>query len=354
MINIGSGIMKKSKILIFILILVVTIMSFGCSKDQKEIKDEKIKIGFLLDTLEEERWQKDRDIFVAEAQKRGAEVLVQVANGDDYLQFQQAKKLINENVDVLVVVPHDKDYSKKIVDLAHSEGIKVIAYDRLINGDVDYYISFDNEMIGKLQGKYLTENLNVKKGNIVYLGGDVNDNNAKLLKKGFFSVIDNFEEIEIISQDYIEEWRPSIASKKLQKVVDEKKEIDAIVCANDGLATGAFSIISQNNLDAYLLGQDADLVACQRIVEEKQEITVFKDITKLGTMAVDLAIKVAKKQDIQNVSLMTNGEYITRSILLKPVVVNKDNMVDVIIKSGYHRFEDIYRYIPEKNRPNIE
>ncbi|MGM0378924.1 MAG: sugar ABC transporter substrate-binding protein [Bacillota bacterium] len=346
--------MKKSNLLMFVLILIVTIMSFGCSKDEKKMKDEKIKIGFLLDTLEEERWQKDRDIFVAEAQKRGAEVLVQVANGDDHLQLQQAKKLINENVDVLVVVPHDKNYSKKIVDLAHSEGIKVIAYDRLIKGNVDYYISFDNEMIGNLQGEYLIKELNVKKGNIVYLGGDPDDNNAKLLKKGFFSVIDKYEDIEVIFDDYIKEWRPSLASKKLQKLVDENKDITAVVCANDGLATGAFSVISQNNLDTYLIGQDADLVACQRIVEGKQEITVFKDITKLGTKAVDLAIKVVKKQNVEDISLMTNGQYITRSILLKPVIVNKENMVDVIVKNGYHRFEDIYRYIPEEKRPNIE
>ncbi|WP_154651915.1 substrate-binding domain-containing protein, partial [Megasphaera massiliensis] len=117
-------------------------------------KDGKIKIGFSLDTLQEERWQKDRDLFKAAAQKLGADVEVLAANSDDAKQIAQAESLISQGVDILVVVPHNAEATAAIVEKAHEAGIKVLAYDRLIkNSDVDLYVSFDNERVGEMQAE---------------------------------------------------------------------------------------------------------------------------------------------------------------------------------------------------------
>ncbi|MGO4270817.1 substrate-binding domain-containing protein, partial [Paenibacillus sp. TAF58] len=117
-------------------------------------KNGKIVIGLSMDTLQEERWQKDRDIFVEAAKKLGAEVNVQSANSDDAKQISQAENLISQGVNVLVVIPHNADASAAIVEKAHAAGIKVLSYDRLItNSDLDVYLSFDNEKVGEMQAK---------------------------------------------------------------------------------------------------------------------------------------------------------------------------------------------------------
>src|SRR5580698_8359730 len=135
---------------------------------------KKIKIGFSMDTLKEERWQKDRDMFVKRAKELGAEVLVQAANGNDNLQLSQAENLLTQGVDVLVVAPHNGMTAASIVTAAHKMGKKVVSYDRLIeNADVDLYLSFDNFEIGRLQAQYLLDR--VKKGNFLLIGGAPKD-----------------------------------------------------------------------------------------------------------------------------------------------------------------------------------
>src|SRR5690606_14651474 len=135
------------------------------------------------DTLKEERWQKDRDIFSAKVKELGGDVKVLAANGDDATQLSQAEQLISQGVDVLVVIAHNAEATAPIVEKAHKEGIKVIAYDRMINNaEVDYYISFDNVRVGELQAQAVIDQ--APKGNIVYIGGADTDNNAHMFKTG--------------------------------------------------------------------------------------------------------------------------------------------------------------------------
>src|ERR1051325_3762687 len=140
-------------------------------------------IGLSMDTLKEERWQGDRDLFVARARELGAEVLVQSANGDDAVQTKQADNLLTQGVDALVVIPHNGEIAASIVENAKAKGVPVVSYDRLIrNSEPDLYISFDNEKVGELQARYLFER--APKGNYILVGGAPTDNNAQLLRKG--------------------------------------------------------------------------------------------------------------------------------------------------------------------------
>lgn len=333
----------------------------GCGKKEEAAPAEdtakkEIVVGFSMDTLKEERWQKDRDVLMAKAEELGVKILIQAANGDDNKQISQAENLISQGVDVLMVAPHNAEVAAAIVDNAHAEGIPVLSYDRLIkNADVDLYVSFDNEKVGNLQAEYITKL--VPKGNYVYIGGSPTDNNAHLFKKGAMDILKPFldaNDITIVYDQMSKDWQPSEAQKHMENALTANKNaVDAVICANDGTAGGAISALAEQQMAGKIpvTGQDAELAACQRIVEGQQAMTVYKPIPKLAETALDLAIKLANKEEVETNSTVENGKIDVPSYLLEPVVVDSENMMDTIIKDGYHPFEEVYKNIPAEQRP---
>src|SRR4051812_34876042 len=185
--------MKPIRILALVAALLFAAMGGACVQGPPEKGDSgksrtgPVRIGLSMDTLKEERWQRDRDLFVARAKELGAEVLVQSANGDDKAQVQQSENLLTQGVDVLVVIPHNGEVAATIVQSAKAKGVPVISYDRLIrSSEPALYISFDNEKVGEMQAKYLLER--APKGNYVLIGGAPTDNNAQLFRKGQMNV----------------------------------------------------------------------------------------------------------------------------------------------------------------------
>lgn len=343
------------KNMIAVLMIVILLIISGC-QDNNVIDEtqanEKIKIGFSMDTLKEERWQKDRDIFVAEAEKLGAEVLVLAANGDDQKQIDQAQYLLDEGADVLVIVPHDAEIASKIVEMAHAKNVKVISYDRLVYGDVDYYISFDNEKVGEIQSNYLVDTLGFNSGNVVYIGGAPTDNNASLLRKGALSVLASKKDVNVIYDEYTKDWEPKVAANHMEEVIDQyEDDFGAVICANDTLAKAVTAVLAENQIEAYIIGQDAEISAAQRIVEGKQDMTVYKDIRSLATKAAEMAVDVVNGETIETSKLIKNDIKAVPSILLEPVAVDASNMMELIINSGFHKYEDVYRNIPVEERP---
>jgi D-xylose transport system substrate-binding protein len=312
--------------------------------------DKKIVIGFSMDTLQEERWQKDRDLFVAEAEKLGATVNVQSANSDDAKQISQAENLISQGVNVLVVVPHNADATAAIVEKAHAAGIKVIAYDRLItNSDLDLYLSFDNEKVGEMQATAITKL--VPKGNYVMIEGSDTDNNAHLFKQGQMNILKPLVDkgdIKIVYDQFTKEWSPANALANMENALTANgNKVDAVVAANDGTAGGAIQALTAQSLAGKVpvSGQDAELAACQRIVEGTQTMTVYKPIKDLATKAAQLAIKVAKGEDVGADKKVNNKKIDVPSILLAPVAVDKSNMDATVIADGFHKKEDVYKNV---------
>src|SRR3954471_23727890 len=169
-------------------------------------KDKPV-IGLSLDTLKEERWQRDRDTFIAEAQKLGATVIVQSANSDDTRQVRDVESLISRAVDVLVIVPHNGAAMTRAVKSANDAKIPVIAYDRLIlNANIDYYLSFDNVKVGEAQAGYAVARLpKDRKARIVRIYGAPTDNNAKLFKQGQDAVLAPLikaGKVEVLHEDW--------------------------------------------------------------------------------------------------------------------------------------------------------
>ena len=309
---------------------------------------DEIVIGLSMDTLKEARWQRDRDIFVARAEELGASVLVQSANSDDTLQIQQVNSLIANGVDVLVVVPHDGAAMAKAAVEAKKANIPVIAYDRLITDcDLDLYLSFDNIKVGEEQAKYLVKKLEGK-GRIVRIYGAPTDNNAKLFKQGQDSVLTPYIErgdIVVAHEDWAQDWDPSNAKKIMNAALTKLGDsFDAVLASNDGTAGGAIQALKEAQLAGKRLvtGQDADLVACQRIAAGTQTMTIYKPIKNLARRAAELACHFAKGEPVVANGAVANGVKDVPSVLLPIVTVDQSNLREAIVEDGFHSAKDVY------------
>ena len=337
-------------------IVIVTVTIIACLSCSREKASGKIKIGLSMDSLKEERWQKDRDIFKAVAELMGAEVVIQAAQGNDATQIAQCENLITQEVDVLVIIPHNGEAMAVAVEKAHEAGIPVIAYDRLImNCDLDIYISFDNIRVGELQATEITKL--VPKGNYVYIGGAPTDNNALLFKQGAMNILNPLIEkgdINLVFDQFSDDWSASIAQKHMENALTKNNnEIDAVIAANDGTAGGAVQALSEQGLAGKvpISGQDADIAGCMRIVEGTQSMTVYKSIKSIAAEAVKIAIRMAKGETIVAVNTVNNNKKDVPSVLLTPIAVTKENMYQVVVRDGHHRLEAVYKNVPKDQWP---
>jgi D-xylose transport system substrate-binding protein len=315
-----------------------------------------VKIGFSMDTLKEERWQRDKDLVEARAKEVGATVLVQVANGDDKVQTQQAENLLTQGVDVLLVAPHNGEIAASIVDSAKRQGVPVISYDRLIrNSDVDLYVSHQVEKLGEMQAQYALDH--APKGNYVLVKGSETDNNAILLNQGQMKILQpaiDRKDIKIVANQFAKDWKAVEALNITENALTQNNnDIVAVVASNDGTAGGAIEALEGQKLAGKVVvtGQDADLAACQRIVVGKQSMTVYKPIKPLADAAVDAAIKLAHHETVEAKDKINNGKKDVPSILLEPISVDKSNINQTVIKDGYQKLEAVYQNVPKEQWP---
>jgi D-xylose transport system substrate-binding protein len=341
---------------VIVAVAIISMLLTSCKTEQKFVNDDGvIKIGFIPETMTVERWQRDREIFVAKAKELGAEeVLVKNAYEDTELQKEIAKDMIDAGVDVLVIIAYDKDALTDIVEYAHQNNVKVIAYDRLIrNANVDLYISFDNYRVGELMGE--AAYAAVPQGNYLFLNGPETDNNVFMIRDGYLSVIQpaiDAGDIVVTGETYISAWRDEVSyayvSDKIGRV-----EFDAIIAGNDRVAEGAINALSENRMsgEIFVTGQDAEIAACQRIVEGTQDMTVYKPIDILAEGAAECAVKLALGEDIGPCSKISDGKYMIDYIAYEPISVNADNILDTVIKDGFYTIEQVYANVPKDQWP---
>jgi D-xylose transport system substrate-binding protein len=329
----------------------------GTAKKKKGPNDP-VVIGFSMDTVKEERWQRDKDLVEKRAKALGMQISVQVANGDDNLQVKQAENLLTQGVDVLIVAPHNGEIAASIVEAAHRQGVPVISYDRLIkNSDVDLYVSHQVVKIGEMQAQYLLDHVNKKPANFVIVGGSPTDNNALLLHQGQMNVLKpavDRGDVKIITDQYAKEWQASAALNIVENALTQaNNQVDAVVASNDGTARGAVQALEGQNLAGKVLvsGQDADLASLSLIVLGKQTMTVYKPIEPLAYAAVDAAIKLARGEQVNSTDAIDNGAKKVPSVLLEPIAVDKNNIVTTVVKDGYQTLEKICANIPPDKCP---
>ena len=336
-------------------VLAALLCMAGCSgvKEQADIvngqEEDKIQIGISFDSFVVERWQRDRDVFVSSAVDLGAEVTVQNANGDIEEQVAQLEYFIEKKVDVIVVVPIESEALHTSIEKARNAGIKVISYDRLVLGtEVDLYISFDNEAVGRLMGQAVMETLE-EGDRILMLCGPGSDHNVSMVECGFREVVEQ-SSLDIVDTYYVDGWKAEYAAEYMEAHEEALQDIDAIMCGNDNIAAHVIRVLAEQRLagDICVVAQDADLAACQRIVEGTQYMTVYKPVEKLAAQAADEAVKLAGGETIDTEDFMEDEEYRIPYIKLEPIAVTKENMDEVIIGNDFHQAEDVYL-----NRPDL-
>lgn len=326
-------------------ILLAVCASLALSGNMANAKD--IKIGMAIDDLRLERWQKDRDIFVNKAESLGAKVFVQSANGNEETQMAQIENMINRGVDVLVIIPYNGQVLSNVIAEAKREGIKVLAYDRMINdADIDFYISFNNEKVGELQAQSLVER--VPQGNYFLMGGSPVDNNAKLFRQGQMNVLNPLikeGKIKIVGDQWVDAWLAENALKIMENALTaNNNKIDAVVASNDATAGGAIQALIAQGLagKVAISGQDADLAGIKRIVAGTQTMTVYKPISKLANDAAEIAVTLGKGETPESNAVLNNGKKDVPSYLLTPIQVDKSNIDATVVADGFHSKESIY------------
>lgn len=347
--------MKKGRWTFLIMVLALAFTA-GCGTAQREPEktekeeEDKLQIGLSFDSFVIERWLRDRDMFVSTAQSLGAEVNVQVAGGVVEEQISQIEYFIKKNMDVIVVIPIDGDALYDVVKEAKDKGIYVICYDRIVgNIDADLYITIDNEKVGTLMGEALMQAC-PDGGNIFAINGSPTDKNVDEVVRGFNKALKG-SNLNVVYTGYCDNWLAELAGNHVNKGLEVTRDIVGVMCGNDDLASQAVKVLSENRLagKVAVVAQDADLAACQRIVEGTQEMTVYKPIEQEANTAAEFAVALGNGEDITSGSgeykaeeTFNDGTYEIPYYKIDPIAVTAENMDEVIIDGGFHTREDVY------------
>ncbi len=342
----------KKRIACLVIAALMMSMLSGCggtterSEEKPETKSDRIQIGLSIDSLLIERWSRERDLFVSKAQDLGAEVNVQNANGVVEEQIKQIQYFIDKKMDVIVVIAIDDIALKDTIAEAKKAGVKVIAYDRPIrNANVDLYLSVDNERVGELMAEYIKKSIG-NEGTIIQVKGSPTDYNVQMVQDGFERILSTTK-IKIDYAEFSNGWVAENGFTVTDEYLKTGRVPDAIMCGNDNLAAHAIRALIEHRLGGKVcvVGQDADLEACQRIVEGTQYMTVYKPVEKLAVKAAERAVDMANNVPLGLKETFNDGSYDVPYEKLDPVAVTKQNM-DEVITGKYHQKNEIYLNVP--------
>ena len=313
------------------------------------------KIALLLPESKTSRYEAhDRPEFEEKVEEicEDCEIIFSNANQSTSEQQSQAEAALTQGVDVMVLDPVDATAVGSVVKKANEEGVPVISYDRLIlNSEIDYYVSFDNEKVGELQAETLSEKLKEEgspKGPIVMINGSPTDPNAGQFKAGAHKGFDAAG-VEIAKEYDTPDWSPDQAQNEMQQAITAlgKNGFAATYAANDGTAGGAIAAMKAAGIEPAskpTTGQDAELEAIQRILAGEQFMTVYKAIKPEAYAAAEIAVALAEEEEVPAglVNGKTNNELEdVPSVLLEPVAVTKDNIDSTVVKDEFWSASEI-------------
>lgn len=300
-------------------------------------------VGVSWNNYQEERWAKWDEPALKEAIEQGGGTYVSNdAKSSAETQATNVENLISQGANVLVILAQDGTAIKPSVASAVSNGVPVIAYDRLIEDPDALYITFDNVGVGKLEAEAVFAE--VPSGKYVIIKGNAADANADFLREGYEQVIGDAVDagdIEIVGETYTDNWDPSIAQTQMEQFLTaEGNDVDAVLSENDGMAGGVVAALEAQGLagEVPVSGQDGDQAALNRVALGTQTVSVWKDARELGTTAGEAAIALCDNPDPATVDgtapFTTPGDIELTSILLDPIAITKDNL-DVVVDAGW-------------------
>lgn len=299
----------------------------------------KVKIGLVLSTLQEERYQKDQKYFIEEAQKLGFEPIVVSADNNPQTQSAKVENLLSQGVKALVIQPVNSEAAANLVKVAHEDKVPVVAYDRMIlNAPVDFYVTQDSFQVGVLQAEAAVK-ATQGQGNYVLLLGQAGHSVANEITRGVESVLQKYPKIKVVVKKNHENWSSSLAMATVENALTQNKNnIQAVIANNSGMARGAVQALSEQGLvgKVFVAGADADLAAIKDIVAGKQQFEVLKDIAPLAQTAAKVAFQLAQGQKPASTSTISSGAYKVLSVATPVYGITKDNLDEKIFKSGFH------------------
>lgn len=304
-----------------------------------------IRIGILLPESKTTRYEAfDKPLLEAELQARlpGVNVDYYNAGQDATVQQTQVDTALTKGDKVLILDAVDSKSIQASVQKAHDAGVKVVAYDRLAQGPVDAYVSFDNVKVGELQGTALLAALgsNAASQQIVMINGSPTDPNAAQFKQGAQSVLNG--KVKIGKEYDTPNWDPNTANQEMAGAITAlgAPNIHGVYSANDGMAAGIATALTAAGLHVPLTGQDAQLDALQRIQKGTQTMTIYKPYKPEATAAADVAVEFAQGKtpgtDLLPDKQTSGSGHVVPSKLITPIVVDKTNMCTTVVKDGLY------------------
>ncbi|QFU07699.1 D-xylose-binding periplasmic protein precursor [Rhodobacteraceae bacterium THAF1] len=298
-------------------------------------------VGVSWSNFQEERWKTDEAAIQGALEEAGATYISADAQSSSSKQLSDIESLISQGADVLIVLAQDTQAVIPAVQAAANEGIPVIAYDRLIEDDRAFYLTFDNVEVGRMQARAVLEAQPT--GNYVMIKGSPTDPNADFLRGGQQEVLQeaiDAGDITIVGEAYTDQWLPANAQRNMEQILTQNdNNVDAVVASNDGTAGGAVAALAAQGMDGIpVSGQDADGAALNRVAQGTQTVSVWKDSRDLGARAGEIAVALAggeSMSDIEGAEEWTSPAGTTLiAQFLEPVPITQDNL-DVVVDAGW-------------------
>ena len=317
-----------------------------------------VKIGFLLKTMQEERYKRDRAAFVAKAEELGAVVIFDSANNDEQTQLGKFENMLAKGATVIVLQPVNTGTAGSMVSMANSEGVKVVGYDSmLVNGPLDAMVMQDSWAVGRLQGEAMVEWLKAKKGEvagkIALIQGQPGDSNAIAMSSGVLEIVKANSGLELVTNQAHEGWSSEKAMATAENTLTSNgNAIDAFIANNSGMARGVIAALEAQGLASadkvFVAGSDADLANIQYVAQGKQAVEIWKQIKPLAETAAEVAFKLAKNPDVAAADILNvdkvinNGHSDVPTIVTPITLVTKDNIEDTVIAGGFYTREEVF------------
>ena len=313
---------------------------------------KKVKVGFILKTMQEERYQRDKAIFIKKAESLGAKVYFDSANNDELMQLAKFENMLAKGCKVIVMQPVNTGTAGNMVKMANEEGVKVVGYDSmLVNGPLDAMVMQDSWAVGKLQGEAMVKWMKSKKGKIegkvALIMGQPGDSNAIAMSSGALEIIEKNPGLQLVAKQAHEGWSSEKAMATAENLLTKHaNDIDAFVCNNSGMARGVVAALDAQGIadteKVFVAGSDADLVNLQYVAQGKQSVEIWKKIAPLAETAAEVAVQLAKGEKI-NADKMVNNGFVDVPTIVTPIfLITKDNLDSTIIAEGLYTKEQVY------------
>ncbi len=334
--------------------LVLAVM--GCAEKKEE--PHTLKVGFLLKTMQEERYQRDKATFIETAEAMGAEVVFDSANNDERTQLSKFENMLAKGVKTIVLQPVNTGTAGNMVRMANQEGVRVIGYDSmLVNGPLDLMVMQDSWAVGKLQGEamvhWLKQHKGQVEGNVALIMGQPGDSNAIAMSSGALEIINANPGLTLVAEQSHEGWSTDKAMATAENVLTKyQNRVDAFICNNSGMARGVIAALDAQGLadtdKVFVAGSDADLVNIQFVAQGKQSVEIWKKIKPLAQRSAEIAVKLAQNPDkapaaVVAVDKTINNGYVDVPTIVTPVVlINRDNLDSTIIAENFYSKAQVY------------